>query len=110
MPYAVKSVAFNATSDGENEIVAAVAGKRITVIGGVITSWHATAGAQIDLRSGTSNTVHARFQCGLVNAPAVIPVVGSIDAPAFECDVGDSLAINNASGVDSTGYIIYTQK
>ena len=110
MGYGVKSVAVNATSDGENELVAAVAGKRIAVIGGVLTSWHATAGAQIDLRSGTANTVHARFQSGLVNAPSIINLDGCQEEPCFECDVGDSLALNNASGVDTTGFIKYVLK
>ena len=107
MSYGIRSVAVNATADGENEVIAAVAGKRIMVVGGVLTSWHATAGAQIDLRSGTSNTVHARFQSGLVNAPAIITLQGDEASPCFECDIGDSLALNNAAGVDTTGFIKY---
>ena len=107
MSYGIKSVAVNATADGENEIVAAIAGKSIVVVGGTLTAWHATAAAQYDLRSGTSNTVHARFQSGLVNAPVVILLEGDERAPCFMCDVGDSLALNNAAGVDTTGYIKY---
>ena len=110
MSYGITSVAVNATADGENEIVAAVAGKRIVVVGGTLTAWHATAGAQIDLRSGTSNAVHARFQSGLVNAPAVIELQGDEASPCFECDMGDSLVINNTAGVDTTGYIKYMKR
>jgi hypothetical protein len=110
MSYGIKSAAVNATADGENEIVAAVAGKTIEVIGFCLTAFHASAAAEIDLRSGTSNTVHARFQSGLAAALSAISLMGSVKEPLFLCDVGDSLVINNGTGVDTKGIVIYRMK
>lgn len=107
--YPVKHANISAAADGENEVVAAVAGKRIVVVSYVLAVVHATARAAADFRSGTSNAVHATFTSGTddLDGPAVYPFTGHPKAPAFECDMGDSLAINNAAGVDCYGHLTY---
>ena len=107
--YPVKHANISAAADGENEIVAAVAGKRIVVISYVLAAVHATAAAAADFRSGTSNTVHATFLSGQADLhdAVVYSFTGHPKAPAFECDIGDSLAINNAAGVDCFGHLTY---
>lgn len=107
--YSVKHANISAASDGENEIVAAVAGKRIVPISYALAVSHATARGTSTFRSLTSNTDHATFFSGTddLDGVAIYSFTGHPKAPAFECEVGEALGINNGSGVDCAGHITY---
>lgn len=110
--YPVKHVNISAASDGENEVVAAVEGKRIVVISYILAVVHATARANATFRSATSNTDHATFPSGTddLDGALVYAESGHPEAPLFECDMGEALAINNAAGVDCAGRLTYMLK
>ena len=107
--YSVKHANISAASDGENEIVAAVAGKRVVVLSYVLAVVHATARGTADFRSITANTVHATFMSGTddLDGALVYSFTGHPKAPAFECEVGEAFGINNGSGVDCAGHVTY---
>lgn len=110
--YPVKHANISAASDGENEIVAAVAGKRIVVISYVLVVVHATARGTSTFRSLAANTDHATFFSGTddLDGGLVYTYTGHPKAPAFECEVGEALGINNGSGVDCAGHVTYMLK
>lgn len=107
--YPVKHANISAASDGENSVVAAVAGKRIVVISYVLAVVHATARDTATFRSLTTNTDHGTFFSGTddLDGPAVYSYTGHPKAPAFVCEVGEALGINNAAGVDCAGHVTY---
>lgn len=94
---------INAASDGDNTVITGVASRTIRVISYVLTC-ATTAGVAI-LKSGASGTEHARFNFLLGGN---ISYSGGEEAEAFDCDVGASLVINNAAGVDMLGTVTYT--
>ena len=110
--YPVKHSNIDASADGENSVVAAVAGKRIAVLGYQLAVVHATARGTATFRSLTTNTDHATFMSGTddLDGPQVYSYFGDLQAPVFECEVGEALGLNNGSGVDCTGHLTYCLK
>ena len=103
-PSDVKYVRVNATSDGDNTVVAAVAGKSIRVLGYVLT---ATAAGLITLQD-TAGTpvVHAQLSLA-TNGTA--SYAGGLQAPAFETASGTGVEISNPSSVDTVGHLTYIE-
>ena len=107
--YPVKHANISAADDGENSVVAAVAGKRVVVISYVLVVAHATARGTATFRSLTANTDHATFFSGDddLSGALTYSYTGHPKAPAFECEIGEALGINNGSGVDCAGHVTY---
>lgn len=89
----------NATVDGDNTLVAAVAGKRIRVLSYMITVTAAASGHIIKSSGGT------------VLARAALAANGGISHAAangcFETAAGEGLVVTNQTGVDSLGHLSY---
>lgn len=101
--YELKFARVNATSDGDNTVVAAVtAPKRIYVLGytinvnaaGVVT-WQSTEGTP---------TVVASYE--FVDGGGA-SFAGSFDCPAFALPPGTGLELSTAAGVDGLGHVTY---
>lgn len=97
----IKFALVNATADGDNTILAAVASKKIRVLayslsvsltGTITVKSAATEKAKLSLTTGT---------------PA--PFAGSLYTPAFETGVNEALIVNNPAGVDTFGHITYIE-
>jgi hypothetical protein len=100
----VKFASVNATSDGDNEIVAAVSGKKIRVLGYCLTS---NAAGTVALKSGASTTL-ARIRIGADGDGAAY--AGSAETPAFETAAGEALNLNNPASVDTFGHLCYMEE
>lgn len=101
----VKFVAVNATADGDNTIISGVTGKRIRVIGYVLT---ATGAGNILLQdTAGSPVIHGRIRVGTDGGGASYE--GSVDTPAFETAIGTGVEINNPAGIDTLGHITYVE-
>lgn len=102
--FALNRVRVAATADGDNTVVAAPgAGKAILILGynlraigaGVSILRSGAAGSQIDSVTG-------------VAAPGTrFSAVGDPDIGVGLVDDNTALVINNAVGVDTTGYLVY---
>lgn len=103
--YELKFARINATSDGDNVVIAAAgvpSDKRIYVLGyainvnaaGVVT-WQSTE---------ASPTVVASYE--FVDGGGA-SYAGSFDCPAFKLPVGTGLELNTAAGVDGLGHVTY---
>jgi hypothetical protein len=105
-PVLIKYVSVNATLDGDNPIISAVASRKIVVLGYVLT---ATAAGTITIQdtAGTPNVI-ARIRSGADGGGA--SYAGGIDAPAFETISGNGLEINCSAGLDCLGHISYIEK
>lgn len=101
-PYLLRYTRVNATSDGDNTVIAAVAGKSILVLGYAI---NANAAGVVTLQdsAGTPN-VFATFE---FTDGGGATYTGGWDCPAFQVAVGNAFEISNAAGVDCTGHITY---
>lgn len=92
------STTFNATADGANEVIAAVAGSRIAVHGMAITK---TAGSGVITVTSTGE----KMRMGTVGSTiCVLPIS---DKPWLHSDLGVALDVTNAAGLDSAGVIVY---
>lgn len=89
----------NASTDGDNTVVAAVAAKKIRVLGYNLTS--RTAGL-LTIRSAAAGAILAEL-----DLVADTPVPYSGPAPAFETAAGELLNFNVAAGVDVVGHLTY---
>lgn len=99
-----KYVRVNATADGDNTIVAAVAGKAIRVLGYVLV---VSAAGEIALQdTAASPVVHASF---VLAANGGVSYAGGLGAPALETASGTGLEINNPVGVDTKGHLTYVE-
>lgn len=103
-PAEVKYARINATADGDNTVIAAVAGKALRVLGYAL---NVTAAGTISLQD-TAGTpvVHAQFALA---ANGVVSYAGGLQAPAFETASGVGLEVNNPTGVDTLGHISYLE-
>jgi hypothetical protein len=102
----IKHAAVNATTDGDNAIIAAVASKKIVVLGYVLTGT-ATGTITIQDTAGTPNVL-GKIRCSSDGGGA--SYAGGIDCPAFETIAGNGLEINNTAGLDCLGHITYIEK
>lgn len=102
--FEVKHIRVNATADGDNEIVAAVTGKKIRVLAYALS---VTGAGTISLQNtATTPVVHAQFPLA---ANGVVSYPGGIQAPAFETATGTGLEINNAALQDTLGHLTYSE-
>jgi hypothetical protein len=97
----LRYVEVAATADGQNVIVAAAAGKRVKVIGFVLT---VTAAAQQLVIESTGGTNLAQFTLA---ANGGVSYAGSYEGPAFQTIMDQGLAIVNPTGVDTYGFFTY---
>jgi hypothetical protein len=98
-----KTVAISATSDGDNEIVAAVSGKRIYVLGYVL---NVNAAGTVQWKSGASTALSGAMELvdgGGISAPMVAPQGGWW----FRTAAGEALVLATAAGVDGLGHLAY---
>lgn len=97
-----KFAAVEAVADGDNTIVAAITGKRIIVLGYMLT-WR-QAGLLV-VRSGAA-TVLSRLDKG---ALADASYVGDMGNPAFQTEAGAALVMNVPAAVDVVGHLTYIE-
>jgi hypothetical protein len=96
------SIRINAAADGDNTLIAAVAGQKIVVISLVATG-QTTAGVAL-LRSGAAGTIHCDLSLGTSGG---ITVAGTERVPLFVCDAGAALVCNNSAGLDVRGMVTF---
>lgn len=101
VPDDIKSATINATSDGDNTVIAAVAGKRIRVLAYVLT----TTAAAADIIFKSATTELGRLVTGAAGGGAVYD--GGPDRPAFTGGTNEAFIVNNPAGVDSKGHVTY---
>lgn len=102
---AVKFARINATADGDNTVVAAVASKKIRVCGYALS---VTAAGTISLQdTATTPAVHAQFSLA---ANGVVSYAGDCNAPAIETAAGEGVEVNNPTGVDTLGHLTYVER
>ena len=100
--YEVKHVRVAAESDGDNAVIAAVAGKKVRVLGFCL---NVNAAGVITIQdTNATPVVAASFE--LADGGSVV-YTGGVDCPAFETATGYGLEISNAAGVDTLGFITY---
>ena len=98
--YEPKFVRVNATTDGDNTVIAAVTGKTVVVLGYAI---NANAAGVVTLQD-TANTVVASFE---LTDGGGVTYAGGPACPAFKLPKGLGLEISNAAGVDCLGHLTY---
>lgn len=98
-----KTVALNATSDGDNTVVAAQSGKKIRVKGYVL---NVNAAGTVQWKSGASTALSGPMK--LVDSGGVsAPICGPKDGYWFQTASGEALVITTAVGVDALGHVTY---
>lgn len=100
----VLTTALSATSDGANTVVAAVAGKKIRVLGYVL---NVNAAGTVQWRTGASADRSGAMEFtdgGGLTAPVCDPT-GEVFW--FETVAGEALTITCAAGVDALGHVTY---
>lgn len=103
-PSDIKYVRVNATADGDNTVISAVAGKALRVLSYQLTS---TAAGTVTLQdTAGSPAVFASFA---MPANGNITYTGGLQAPAFETASGVGLEVSNGTGVDTLGHITYLE-
>lgn len=100
----VKFQRVNATADGDNVIIAAVAGKKIRVLSYVVTV--TVAGTMTMQDTQATPAIHAQFSLA-AQGGASYP--GNQSNPAFETAAGFGVEINNPAGVDTLGHMTYQE-
>lgn len=99
----IKFARINAVLNGLNTLVAAVAGKRIRVLGYAFT----TTGAQTpDFRDGAGTVLAGPFDLGALGKADYI---GGPECPAFETGIGQSLVLNNSVLTSARGHLTYVE-
>lgn len=105
-PADVKFAKVDATADGDNTVIAAVTGKKIRVLGYVLTGV-STAGATFTIQdTATTPVVHAKLS---LPATGGVAYSGGLEAPAFETAAGTGVEINNPTGADALGHMVYLE-
>lgn len=100
----IKYAAVSAEADGVNNVIAAVTGAKIVVIGYVLT---ADAAGEITVQDTTGTPVVMAVLDFAQNSS--VSYAGGIGCPAFETSVGEGLDLNNAASVDVHGHIAYIE-
>jgi hypothetical protein len=100
----VLTAVIAATADGDNTVVAAVTGKKIRVLGYVLT---VNAAGTVQWKSGASTAKSGamEFPDGGGAAPGLCdPATGGF---WFETAAGEALVLATAAGVDGLGHVTY---
>lgn len=97
------TVKVQATADGVNNIVAAVASAKIRVIAYALTA--ATTAGLVTIQDTTGTPVVVALLNLAIGMPACFN--GDERAFAFETSTGKGLDFSNATGVDVYGHITY---
>jgi hypothetical protein len=100
-PIEVKFARINATADGDNTIVAAVATKKIRVLA-MLTS--AVVTGVITYKSGAATTLFTMYQANA--SPTMFEGNGYW---ICETVAGEAFVINNPAGTDTTGFCLYCE-
>jgi hypothetical protein len=100
--YRLKYARVNATSDGDNTVISATAGKQITVIGYAI----GVNAAGVITFQDTANTVAASFE---LTDGGGVSFAGSFECPAFELAANTGFEVSTAAGVDALGHVTYVE-
>lgn len=101
----IKYVRINATASGDNVILAAVASKKIRVLGYAFTASAAVAANFQDTQA--TPVVHAGpFDLA---ANGGVSYAGGLDAPAFETGVGFGLEMNLGAVANVRGHLSYQE-
>jgi hypothetical protein len=103
-PITLKFARINATADGDNLVVAGVAGKKLRVLG---ISFAITAAGTITIQD-TQGTPAIFAQYPLATNGG-LSYGGGLDAPMFETGSGFGIEINNPAGVDTLGMLNYVE-
>lgn len=104
-PADVKYAKVDAAADGDNEIIAAVTGKKIRVLGYVLTG-ATTAGTATLQDTAATPVVHGKLSLGTSGGVAY---TGGLDAPAFETAAGTGVEVSNSTGLDTFGHMVYVE-
>ena len=100
----IKYAMVEAAADGANELVAAVASKKIVVIGYVLS---VDVAGVITVQDDTGTPVElAKLSLA---TDGVASYSGGINAPAFETSVGKALDLDNPAGTDTFGHVTYIE-
>lgn len=98
--YEVKHARINATADGDNTVIAAVANKSIILVGYALT---VTTASTVNLKDGASTTV-AQFA---LPASGGVSYAAGVESPAVRLSEGNAFIINNAASNDTLGHCTY---
>lgn len=100
----IRTVAVSATADGDNTLVAAPGKDKIIVVLGYQLRF-VGAGAFV-VKSGASGTTHLE-EVGVAAPGTRLAYNGTLDGPAFRCDVNQALVVNNFATGDTLGHVTY---
>ena len=101
----IKHARINATADGVNVVIAAVAATQLLILG---YAFSVTVAGTVSLQDSQGTpVVHATFPLA-VNGGISYP--GGDDSPAFEIAAGFGFNINNPAGVDTLGHVTYVSR
>lgn len=89
----------DATADGDNELIAAVSGRKIRVLSYALS---VDVTGEINIESGAATSIARLFL--LAGSPSNY---GAAGIPAFETVEGENLNLVNPAGTDTTGHITY---
>ncbi len=106
-PITPKFARVNAALDGQNELVAAVAGKKIRVLCLLVSA--VDVNVNVTFRSGATTILSGLFLLRVDSNR-----LESVDLPFspighFETAAGEALTINNTAGGDVGGHLVYIE-
>jgi len=102
----IASVSVDQAAATTAEIIAAVAGNRIEVLGFCLTVFGGIGTVKSTLQDTTANTVRMTL-VGSASVPAVHSFAGQRQNPAWVGAVGEGLELITGTAVTITGFIIY---
>jgi hypothetical protein len=98
----IKFFSMNATADGDNTVIAAVASKKLRVLSIAWTRTTSDVANIGQLKSGGATVLGRATGAGLV-------ADGGVGAPVCETASGEAFVVNNPSGIDSYGFGSYIE-
>lgn len=104
-PGEIKHTSVNATADGDNAVIAAVAGKKIRVLGYTLTGAGVAGTATLQDTAGTP-VVHGKLS---LSTSGGVSYAGGLEAPAFETAAGTGVEVSNSTGLDTLGHMTYIE-
>lgn len=101
----IKFASVSATDDGANTVIAAVAGKKLMVVGYLLNGSQAGTATLQDNAQSPGVVATIKFTANQL----FCTYAGGQEAPAFEVPVGLAFVISNSAGLDTTGHIAYME-